>query len=155
MTPEEVLARLDAPLSLRRRVGYLAVALAGLIGSALIGLLWATEPGLPPRTAAAFAVLVVIGLCWAVFGGWAVTRRTSLFARDRVVAGWLGLGAWLVFTAGAAVITVPRHTLEPSLLAVVLTLGVVAVVNLWAARRARAALLRRRDALAGAATRDE
>ncbi|MGW3787504.1 hypothetical protein ACWD5Z_23160 [Micromonospora chokoriensis] len=154
MTPEEVLARLDAPLSLRRRVGYLAVALAGLTGSALISLLWATEPGLPPRTAAAFAVLVVIGLCWAVFGGWAVTRRTSLFARDRVVAGWLGLGAWLVFTVGASVITLPRHTLEPALLAVVLTLGVVAVVNLWAARRARAALLRRRDTLAGAATRD-
>ncbi|WFE53847.1 hypothetical protein [Micromonospora sp. WMMD1155] len=155
MTPEEVLARLDAPLSLRRRVGYSAVALAGLTGSALISLLWATEPGLPPRTAVAFAVLVAIGLCWAVFGAWAVTRRTSLFARDRVVAGWLGLGAWLVFTVGALVITVPRHRLAPSLPAVVLTLGVVAVVNLWAARRARAALLRRRDALVGAATRDE
>ncbi|MEO3774563.1 hypothetical protein [Micromonospora sp. B9E7] len=155
MTPEEVLARLDAPLSLRRRVGYLTVALAGLTGSALISLLWATEPRLPTRTTVAFAVLVAIGLCWAVFGGWAVTRRTSLFARDRVVAGWLGLGAWLVFTVGALVITLPRHQLHPSLLAVVLTLGAVAVVHLWTARRARAALLRRRDALAGAATRHE
>ena len=71
MTPEEVLARLDAPLSLRRRVGYLAVAFAGLTGSALIGLLWATEPGLPTRTSVAFAVLVAIGLGWAAFGGWA------------------------------------------------------------------------------------
>ncbi|MEU5671349.1 hypothetical protein ABZ749_13460, partial [Micromonospora sp. NPDC047753] len=74
MTPEEVLARLDAPLSLRRRVGYLTLAFTGLTASALIGLLWATEPGLPTRTNVAFAVLVTIGLCWAVFGGWAVTH---------------------------------------------------------------------------------
>ena len=64
MTPEEILARLDGPLSLRRRVGYLAVGLAGLTGSALIALLRATEPGLPPRTNAAFAVLVAVGSAW-------------------------------------------------------------------------------------------
>ena len=150
MTPEDVLARLDAPLSLRKRVGYVAVALAGLTGSALIGVLWATEPGLPPRTEVAFAVLMAIGAAWAAFGGWAVTRRAPLFARDRVVAGWLGLSAWLVFTAGTLVITTPRGKLEPSLLGVVLVLGVVAAVNLWAARRARAGLLRRRNALAAA-----
>lgn len=149
MSPEEVLARLDAPLSLRRRVVYLILALAGLTGSAVIGLLWATEPGLPPRTKAAFAVLVTIGLCWAVFGGWAVTRRTPLFARDRVVAGWLGVGAWVAFTAGALIITVVRHRFEPSLLGLVLTLGVLAAVNLRAAHRARAALTRRKAELTG------
>jgi hypothetical protein len=150
MTPEEVLARLDAPLSLRKRVGYLTVGLAGLAGSALISLLWVTERGLPPRTEAAFAVLVAVGLCWAAFGGWAVTRRAPLFAQDRVIAGWLGVGAWLVFTAGALIITMLRHTFELSLLGIVLTLGALAVVNLRAARRARAALLRRRAELAGA-----
>lgn len=149
MTPEEVLARLDAPLSLRRRVGYLAVGFAGLTGSALIGLLWATEPGLPTRTNVAFAVLVAIGLCWVAFGGWAVTRRTPLFARDRVVAGWLGVGAWLVFSVGALIISLLRHEFEPLLLGVVLLLGAVAAVHLRAARRARTALLRRRNALAG------
>ncbi|WP_433317269.1 hypothetical protein ACQP0U_08515 [Micromonospora sp. CA-269861] len=155
MTPEEVLARLDAPLSLRRRVGYLALAFTALTASALIGLLWATEPGLPMRTNVAFAVLVAIGLCWAAFGGWAVTRRTPLFARDRVVAGWLGVGAWLAFSVGALVITLVRHQFEPWLLGVVLVLGVVAAVHLRAARRARAALLLRRNALAGPATGDE
>jgi hypothetical protein len=147
MTPEEVLARLDAPLSLRRRVGYVVLAFAGLTGSGLIGLLWATEPGLPGRTRVAFAVLVAIGLCWAAFGAWAVTRRTPLFARDRVVAGWIGVGAWLAFTAGAVAVTVLRHEVEPALPAVVVALGVLAVWHLRAARKARAALVRRKAAL--------
>ncbi|MGY0002926.1 hypothetical protein [Micromonospora sp. I033] len=149
MTPEEVLARLDARLSLRRRAGYLILAFAGLTGSALLSLLWATEPNLPARTKVAFAVLVAIGLCWAAFSGWAVTRRTPLFARDRVIAGWLGVGAWLAFTVGALIITLLRHKLEPSLLGIVLTLGVLAAANLRAARRAKAALVRRRTELAG------
>ncbi|GAA2355630.1 hypothetical protein [Dactylosporangium salmoneum] len=147
MTPEDLLKRLDAPLSLRKRIGYVTVALAGLAGSGLIALLWATEPGLPPRTVVAFAVLVAIGLCWAAFGAWAVTRRTPMFARDRVVAGWLGLGAWVLFTVGALVITTLRHKLEPSLVVVVSALGVLAAVNLRAARRRRAALLRRKEQL--------
>ena len=152
MSPEEVLARLEAPLSLHKRVLYVILALAGLTGSALIGLLWATELGLPLRTQVAFAVLVTIGLCWATFGGWAVTRRTPLYARDRVVAGWLGIGAWAAFTIGALIITVLRHKFEPSLLGIVVTLGVLAAVNLRAAQRARAALVRRKTELTGADT---
>ena len=147
MTPEEVLARLGAPLSLRRRVLYVLVGLAGLAGSGLIGLLWATEPGLPARTGVAFAALMAIGLGWAAFGGWAVTRRAPLFARDRVVAGWLGAGAWLVFAVGAVAITALRHTAHPALLGTVLGLGALAALNLWAAHRARAALLRRKREL--------
>ncbi|MET8145447.1 hypothetical protein ABZU32_34535 [Sphaerisporangium sp. NPDC005288] len=147
MRPEDVLKRLDAPLSLRRRIGYVTLACAGLAGSGLIGVLWATEPGLPPQTKAAFAVLVAIGLCWAAFGGWAVTRRAPLFARDRVVAGWMGLGAWLTLTIGALVITTLRHKIDPSAIVMLLVLGVLAVVNLRAARRARTALLRRKDEL--------
>ncbi|WP_222870855.1 hypothetical protein, partial [Micromonospora sp. MP36] len=106
-----------------------------------------TEPGLPPRAKVALAVLMAIGLCWAAFGGWAVTRRTPMFAQDRVVAGWLGLGAWLLFTVGALVITTLRHKLEPSLIVVVLALGVLAIANLRTARRTRAALLRRKEHL--------
>jgi hypothetical protein len=155
MTPDEVLARLDAPLSLRRRVGYLAVGLAGLTGSALIGLLWATEPGLPQRTKVAFGALVAIGLWWAVFAGWAVTRRAPLFARDRVVAGWLGVGAWLVFTVGALIIAISRHRLGLSLVGVVLALGVLAAVNLRVAWRTRGALMRRRAELTGPAAGSE
>ncbi|MGW5723600.1 hypothetical protein ACWEVP_46045 [Amycolatopsis sp. NPDC003865] len=155
MTPEELIKRLETPLSLRRRVGYVTVALAGLLGSGLAGLLWATEPGLPPRTKIAFAVLVAIGLAWAVFGTWAVTRRAPLFARDRVVAGWLGVAAWLLFTAGAVVITTLRHRLDPELLTVVLVLGAAAVLRLRAVRRGRAALLRRKAQLTRGAWADE
>lgn len=146
MTPDEVLARLDASLSLRRRIGYLALAFTGLTGSALILVLSVTEPGLPPRTKVAFGVLMAIGFCWAAFGAWAVTRRTPLFARDRVVASWIGLAAWLAFTVGGLAIT----GFEPTLFGVVVPLGVLAVVNLRTARRARAALLRRRAELTGA-----
>jgi hypothetical protein len=147
MTPEEVVKQIERPLSLRRRVGYVIVALAGLLGSGVVGLLWATEPGLPPRTKVAFAVLVAIGVGWATFGTWAVTRRAPLFARDRVVAAWLGIVAWLLFTVGVLVITTLRHRVEPELLLMVLVLGGVAVVGLRAARRDRAALLRRREQL--------
>lgn len=62
MTPEDLLKRLGGPLSLGKRIRYVALALAGLAGSGLTGLLWATEPELPARTRVAFAVLVVIGL---------------------------------------------------------------------------------------------
>jgi len=147
MTPEEVVKQLEQPLSLRRRVGYVLVALAGLVGSGVVGLLWATEPGLPPRTKVAFAVLVAIGVGWATFGTWAVTRRAPLFARDRVVAAWLGIVAWLLFTVGVLVITTLRHRVEPELLLMVLVLGGVALVGLRAARRDRAALLLRREQL--------
>jgi len=148
MTPDEVLARLDAPLSLRRRVGYVILAFAGLTGSALISLLWATEPGLPLRTKVAFAILIANGMGWTAFGGWVVTRRTPLFARDRVVAGWLGVGAWLAFALGALAITLPRHGINLSLLGIMVTLGVLAAVNLQTARRARVTLVRRRTELA-------
>ncbi|MBL7256910.1 hypothetical protein [Paractinoplanes lichenicola] len=146
MTPEDVLGRLDARLSPGRRIAYVVVALAGLVGSALIGLLWATEPALPTRTGVAFAVLIAIGLSWTVVGTWAVTRRTPLFARDRVVAGWLGLAAWAVF-AGGALIVAPGVRGWPFV--VVGALGVAAVVALVSALRTRSALLRRKAELGG------
>jgi hypothetical protein len=123
------------------------VALAGLLGSGLIALLWATEPGLPPRTAVAFAVLVAIGLGWAACGTWAVTRRVPLFALDRVVAGWLGVTAWALFAAGSLVVATLRHRVEPELLAVVVLLGLLSVVLLRSARRERSALPRRKEEL--------
>lgn len=147
MTPDDMIERLDPPLSLRRRIFYVTIALAGLLGSGLLGLLWATEPALPPRTHVAFACLVVLGLAWAAFGTWAVTRRTPLFARDRVVASWLGLAAWLVFTTGSLIITTLRQRIEPELLLVVLALGVIAALQLRAAHRSRAALLQRKEHL--------
>ncbi|GAA3464914.1 hypothetical protein ACFFSW_22665 [Saccharothrix longispora] len=147
MTPEEVLRRLDAPLSLRRRLGYAAVGLAGLVGGGLVVLLWATEPELPPRTAVAFAVLAAIGAGWAGVAAWVLTRRTPLFARDRVVTAWAGVVAWAVFALGASAIALVRHEVRPAPVVLVLVLGAVAAVNLRAARRARAALLERKARL--------
>ncbi|WP_250028464.1 hypothetical protein [Paractinoplanes maris] len=146
MTPEDVLGRLGAPLSLRRRIAYVGVAFLGLVGAALIGVLWATEPGLPARTQVSFAVLVAIGAGWAAFGGWAITRRTPLFARDRVVAGWLGLVAWTVFTVGSMVVA---PAVPAWLIVLVALLGATAAANLTHAIRTRAALLRRKSELGG------
>jgi hypothetical protein len=39
---------------------------------------------------------MAIGSDWAASGGWAVTRRAPLVARDRVIAGWMGIVAWPV-----------------------------------------------------------
>jgi len=149
MNPDDLLARLEAPLSVRRRLGYLAVGLAGLGGAGLIGALWATEPGLPAATAAAFALLVLVGLGWAGFGGWALTRRTPLYAADRVLAGWIALAAWLAGGAGVAVIAAVRGGLPWPALLVVAALGLAATANLIIARRRRAALLARRRELTG------
>ncbi|WP_250001139.1 hypothetical protein [Actinoplanes sp. M2I2] len=146
MTPEEVLDRLGARLSSRRRLAYVGVALLGSAGSALIGVLWATEPGLPARTRVSFGVLMAIGVGWAAVGGWAVTRRTPLFARDRVVAGWFGLVAWAVVAAGSFVVA---PTVPAWLVVVVGALGVGAAANLTHALRIRAALLRRKTELGG------
>jgi hypothetical protein len=146
MTPDEVIGQLSAPLSLRRRLAYVVVALLGLVGAGLIAVLWATERGLPARTQAAFGVLVVIGLGWASFGAWAVSRRTPLFARDRVVAGWLGMAAWAVFAVGALVVA---PSVPVGLVVVVGALGAVGLVNLGVALRARSALLRRKAELGG------
>ncbi|GIF25494.1 CHASE2 domain-containing sensor protein [Actinoplanes tereljensis] len=144
MTPDEILARLEAPLSLRRRLGYLAVLLAGLGGALLTGTLWATEPALPGRTAAAFGLLTTVGLGWAGYGGWALTRRAPLYARDRVIAAWIALAAWLAGGAGVAALAATRGSFPAGMAVVVAVLGAAAAVNLVVAHRRRAALRRLR-----------
>lgn len=149
MRAEEMIEKLSGPLSLRRRVGSLVALLGGLTGAALVGLLWATEPGLPPRTRVAFAVLVAIGLAWAGYGGWALTRRGPLYALDRLIAAWLALGATGLITVGVVVVATLRHRVEPALFLVTGVLLSAAVVNLVRARARRAALLRRKRELGG------
>lgn len=137
---------LQSELSLRRRIAYVLVGLAGLGGAVFVGALWLTEPGLAPRTSVVFAVLVLIGLAWAAYAGWALTRRAPLYARDRVIAAWLGLGA-TGLVAVAIVALRQRFDLAP--LVMVGTLLVVAVVNLVRARGHYQALLRRKRELEG------
>jgi len=149
MNVDDITAKLSAPMSLRRRLATVIALLGGLSATGLVGLLWLTEPGLPPRTQVAFGVLMLIGLGWAVYGSWALTRRTPLFALDRVIAGWLALVAASFLTLFTAVVTAVRDRTEPALYAITAGLIALALINLVRVRKHRAALLRRKQELGG------
>jgi hypothetical protein len=149
MTPDDMLERLTGRLSLRRRIATVVAAVGGLAMAILAALLWATEPGLPPRTRFAFAAIVVVGLAWVGYGAWVLTYRSPLFARDRVVAAWLGLAACGLLAVPVAAVTISRDRLQIAGLTTVLVLLAAAIVNLVRARAHRAALLRRKRELGG------
>lgn len=149
MNADELISRLSGPLSLRRRVLTVVALLGGLLGAALVGLLWLTEPALPVRTQLAFGALVLMGLGWGGYGVWVLTRRTPLFALDRVIAGWLGLAATVLLAALTGLVAVTRGGVGAAAYAVVVVLVLVAVGNLVRARVLRAALLRRKRQLGG------
>lgn len=149
MNADELISRLSGPLSLRRRVLTVVALLGGLLGAAFVGLLWLTEPALPGRTQLAFGVLVLVGLGWAGYGGWVLSRRTPLFALDRVIAGWLALAATVLLVVLTVVVAVTRGGVHLAAYTVVALLVLVAVGNLVRARALRAALLRRKRELGG------
>jgi hypothetical protein len=95
---------LDAELSLPSRLVYVALLLAALTMTAIVGSLWATEPGLPTRTQVAFGVMTVIGLSWVAFAVWVLARRRLLYAWDSVVAGRMAVTFTATFVAGALVV---------------------------------------------------
>ena len=68
--------------------------------------LWLTEPALPTRTSAAFAVLTVIGLGWVAFARWVLTQKNVLLVRHRLVAGRMAVAFCSVFVAGASTMAV-------------------------------------------------
>jgi membrane protein YdbS with pleckstrin-like domain len=70
MNPEDMINQISGRLSLRRRVATVVALLGGLAVAAVVGLLWVTEPGLPPRTQVAFGAIVVAGLAWVTYGVW-------------------------------------------------------------------------------------
>ncbi|WP_149182292.1 transmembrane transport protein [Streptomyces sp. TRM49041] len=148
--PEELERALAQEVSLRSRMRYVAVGLAGGCAAALIGVLWATEPrSLPVRTQAAFAGLIAIGLAWTAVAGWVLTRRRPLFARDRVLGAGLALVAGVVTgvagTALAAARGTPAEALATALAGAVLSTA--AGLVLVRARARRRELLRLRDTL--------
>lgn len=96
--------------SLPSRIRYTGLLLAGAGIAALISLLWATEPSLPLRTQVAFGAIVAIGLAWAVFASWQLSTRRALYATDRVIAGWMAVGASTLFTILAVVMAASRST---------------------------------------------
>ncbi|MFI9332797.1 transmembrane transport protein [Kitasatospora sp. NPDC052868] len=148
--PKELERALEAEVSLRSRMRHVAVGLGGCCSAALVTVLWVTEPHpLPARTQAAFAGLIAVGLAWAAFTGWVLSRRRPLFARDQVLGARLALavsaGTCAVGTTLAATRGTTAETLATALAGGVL----IAVAGLLLARAhaRRRALLRLRDTL--------
>ncbi|MGW3287637.1 transmembrane transport protein [Streptomyces sp. NPDC001002] len=148
--PKELERALAAEVSLRARMRHTAIGLAGGCGAALIAVLWATEPHpLPVRTQVAFAALITVGLAWATFAGWVLTRRRPLYARDRVLGARLALTVTVLTgvasTTLAAVRGTPTEALTIALTgtALVITAGLL----LLRAHARRRELLRLRNSL--------
>ncbi|MDV3457195.1 hypothetical protein RZN05_09395 [Sphingomonas sp. HF-S4] len=98
----EIVRRIAAAqLSLWPRIAHGALLAAALAMTIVLVSLWLTEPDLPLRTRTAFAVLAAIGGLWSGYAAWVLTARRVLFARQRVVAGWLALAFTTIFTTGA------------------------------------------------------
>ena len=100
----------DRELSLASRLGYVTLLLAALMMSAVIGALWLTEPALPLRTQAAFAVLLLIGASWIGFAIWVLASRRVLLAHQGVVASCLALGCSALFMFGSLAIALGQDS---------------------------------------------
>ena len=145
---EELRRLLAAQLSLRSRLGHVALLGGSAAMTIVVTSLWLTEPALPTRTAAAFAVMTLIGLSWMVFSGWVLTRRRPLYGRDGFVAGCMAVTFTSTFAIGALAIGYSSGGKAPFAAAAMgLVLVVAAVAVLVRARRNVARLKRRRDAL--------
>jgi hypothetical protein len=136
-------------LSMRARVGYVALLLVSVAGAGALASLWATEPALPARTHAAFAVLLGILLAWAAFATWVLRTRRALFGYDGVIAGRLSVAFSALYATGMTAVGIGTGLAGPWAAAGVglLMLG-VALLNLRRATRRVIALTAQRDALA-------
>ena len=101
---EDMQNRMRSELSTGSRLGHTAVGVAGVSMATLALSLLATEPVLPVRTQAAFAVIAVGGLAWAAFAGWVLTRRRVLLAQHHLAASALATVLTAVFLTGAIVL---------------------------------------------------
>lgn len=146
---DELRRRLAAEITLPSRVGYTALLLAGLAVAAVAGSLLATEPGLPARTQAAFAIITGVGLAWAVFAGWVLARRRVLFVSHRVIAGRMAVTFSGLFTAGALGVWLAGSRQPAGALAAAAVggamLATAVVVLLHARRRMRGIAARKRE----------
>jgi hypothetical protein len=138
----------DTELSVRSRVGHVALLVASLLMAIAIASLWLTEPALPLRAHVAFAAMVGIGLSWAGFSVWVLARRRVLLARHSVVAGRMAVTFTALFVVGALIV---GYTSAGAGGYVAAGLGAVmlgvAIALLVRARRRFAALMERRQTL--------
>jgi hypothetical protein len=146
---DELRRFLAAEVALPSRIGYTALLLAGLAVAAAIGSLLATEPDLPARTQAAFAVVVGVGLAWAGFAAWVLARRRVLFASHRVIAARMGVTFSALFTTGAASVWLGGTYQPPGALAAAAVgaamLAAAVLVLLRARRRVQKITARKRE----------
>ncbi|WP_406260108.1 transmembrane transport protein [Actinacidiphila glaucinigra] len=150
--PAELERALAAEVSLRSRMRYVAVGLAGGCAAVLIAVLWSTEPrALPARTQAVFAGLIAVGLAWAAVAAWVLTRRRPLYAQDRVVGARLALVVSTVTGVAGTALAAARGTTTAALAtaAVGTVLTSIAGWLLARARSRRRELLRLRGVLGG------
>ncbi|HST74657.1 MAG TPA: hypothetical protein VLJ20_04735 [Acetobacteraceae bacterium] len=139
---EEMQNRVRSELSTGSRLGHTAVGVAGLGMAALALSLLATEPVLPVRTQAAFAVIALGGLAWAAFALWVLTRRRVLLAEHHVAAATLATVLSAVFLTGAIVLRA-----QAGVLAIGFNAAMLAFAIGWLMRaRRRVATLRARFA---------
>jgi hypothetical protein len=142
-------------LSLRARLGHVLLALVASAMTILVVSLWLTEPALPRRTVAAFAVLTVIGPGWVAYSVWVLSARRVMLGRQRVVAGRLAVAFTATFATGCIVLTfTARAKFGWPAVAMSLTLLAVAAVLWRRAEGAHSRLLARRDQLERELTRD-
>ncbi|WP_149194397.1 hypothetical protein [Luteimonas suaedae] len=93
-------------LSARSRYGHVALLLAALMMCVLLGALLATEPNLPGRTRAAFAVMLAIGASWVAYATWVLRRRRPLLGNHRIVAGRMAVAFTALFLVAAVVASI-------------------------------------------------
>ena len=138
-----------AEIGLPPRLGYTLLLLASLAGAGAIGSLLVTEPALPARTRIAFALIIAIGLSWAVFATWVLARRRVMLAQHRLVAARMAVGFTALLTLGGPIAgaAAGRRDTAYAMVGVGLVMLVVAVTQLVRARRRVAMLSRRRAEL--------
>jgi hypothetical protein len=146
----------DTELSLWSRLGYVALLLAALMMTIVVGSLWLTEPSLPQRTQVGFALMTVIGISWVVFAIRVLTHRRVLLARHGIVAGRMAVTFTFVFVLGAlaAIVAAGGAAAYAATATGVVMLG-AAIVLLRRAHRTFARLTERRDLLARELGRSE
>lgn len=148
MNPTSLSSLADRELSAKARFGHVALLLAALAMSSVVGSLWLTEPALPPRTVIAFAVMTVIGLCWVVYAVWVLASRRVLLAFQEVVAARMAVGFSAAALIGALALGIGEGIAAAwPAAAVFAAMLVIATITLARARRKFRQLTQRRAEL--------
>lgn len=137
-----------AELSLKARLGYVALLLVSTGMTVVIASLWITERSLPLRTQVSFGAMNMIGVSWVALATWALAARRPLFARDRVVAGGMAVAFTSLFLAGAfAAAIMANNEAAYAVMAVAAFMFAMAIKVQHRARRRYAELAARRAEL--------